>query len=203
MSKEVALDVTSALGEYSVSIPAGTYDIHLTPPAGGPFQPTTLFSREILADVTLNFQLIALPEPVVFSGRVVDRDNVGIPGQSVSLIGSSGSGFDQTDADGSFAVSVPPGDYDVNLHFFATSVGEELPNVPSSYLVSPLGGVSLSAAITQDFALQNRTLSGVVVDSSGAPVAEATVHTNIQASFDGLQGSAEGFETTGLDGNFS
>ncbi|MGH3129877.1 MAG: carboxypeptidase regulatory-like domain-containing protein, partial [Gaiellaceae bacterium] len=79
------------------------YNFTASPPAGSLFKPTTV-AATVTGDTLVT---ITLTESVTLSGRVLDRDGNGVPGQTVSLSPSGGSVT--TDALGGYAFEVAPG----------------------------------------------------------------------------------------------
>src|SRR5581483_2280004 len=75
----IASATTDSSGNYSMSLPGGTYTIQVTPPAGSSFQTSNTPNESITADTTLNFVLVPAGA-VTLSGHVLDGQGTGIAG---------------------------------------------------------------------------------------------------------------------------
>jgi hypothetical protein len=51
----VATATTDSSGNYTLNIPSGTYDIHVTPPSGSNYSPIITPSKTILENSVINF----------------------------------------------------------------------------------------------------------------------------------------------------
>ncbi|HEU4403422.1 MAG TPA: IPT/TIG domain-containing protein, partial [Candidatus Polarisedimenticolia bacterium] len=123
---ETLHDNTDALGNYSVIVPPALYDVHFVPPNPNallpdgslppPLETVRLPGVSITANMTgLN---AVLRSAVVVSGRVKDSLSQVVPGVDLNFYDSLSGTFqmlsrDTTAADGTFGISVPPGNYDV------------------------------------------------------------------------------------------
>jgi RNA polymerase sigma factor (sigma-70 family) len=196
--------------EYRIpNLPPGKYRVELRASARAAVRPTAAAEVTVPAGGTVD--LPATLEPMArTTGRVVDaRTGKGIPKALVSLYpGYSREGrvsFDshvETDADGRFVAYGPPGEW-VRLALFQPPAGYARPDDQSD----PAKGVKLDPKAPHDFGeLKLRptlTLTGVVVDDAGKPVARPAVRTGQIHSGEGyrpIAGKADGtFAVPGLD----
>lgn len=103
----VATTATDLNGTYSLSVPAGTYDIKVTPAAGSGFQSVLSANRSIVEDTILDFALVPIINPVTFglSGKVTDRAGNGVAGLTLFF----GAGQVSTDDSGYYQAQVSAG----------------------------------------------------------------------------------------------
>jgi hypothetical protein len=180
-------DTTDASGAYAVTVPAGTYDIRVTPAAASGFLPQVVRDIVVAADATLDVVLVSA-EPVTYAGTLVDRDGAALAGQVVALEqGSATLGSAITSVDGAFAIEVAPGSYMVRLNGgFAFPPN---PLVPE-YSLRATVPLDLSTDVTETITLPTRRLRGTVVDPDGLPVAGANAaHNGAFTMFGDFSGS--------------
>lgn len=160
-------DSTDATGYYTLSIQTGTYDIHVTPPAGSGFQPAESPGQVILADTVLNFVLV--PSGIAaLSGQVLDALGSPVANQYLNLYpaGGGSSTTRVTDALGNYTFQVAPGDYQISMGG-ANYEPTAAPRYYSMYTPSPF---SLTQSITMNISLPARRVSVHVQDPGGMPV---------------------------------
>ena len=188
---------TDSEGNFQMVLFPGSGDLGATPPPDSGLGQTVV-NVTITDDTAIT---ITLPATVTFSGQVVDRDGTPVPNQWVSLSGDPSGAGDQTDADGNFSIQVAPGDYSLMVSYYAME--EPLPpNVPTSYELYG-GTISLAGDTSMTITLQNRLLTGTVVDPDGVPVPNVSVWpSSFDASFNGFTGYVGGGAQTDSGGNF-
>ena len=162
-------DRTDSQGLSPSAVPAGTYTIQVDPPPGTIFDRAILESVPVLNDTTV---VVVLPEVprITATGSVVDESGAGLadvrfdarllPGGTAVYIPD-----DATDTEGSFALSLPMGTYDILVGPppGARQVGLKLANVPA-----------LSDSVWGEITLADGWLVDVTVTSEqGLPVAGA------------------------------
>jgi hypothetical protein len=157
---------TDTSGNYSLSIPNGTYNITVTPPAGNNFSSTIAINQSITANTILNF--IFTPSGTVsISGRVLGPLGDALPNQTVYLR-SSGNTITSTTTDnlGKYYLEVSSGTYtlDVNAHTNAFSL-----NAPQNYELTA-NNFSLTQSKVFDITIPAKNVSVHVQDSSSNPV---------------------------------
>ena len=159
--------------------------------------PGGYLSQSITQDTDVTIQTASLE---VLSGRVVDRNGDGVPGQTVCarhngcIIKGCAYLCTGTDDDGRYQLSAPAGSDSVDLSSLAGVVGH--------YFVSQV--IALAQPTNLDFTLQNRIVTGQVLDPDGAPAPNVTVSAkSFTGDIDGV--AADVFSTsqvTGQDGRF-
>jgi len=154
-------DDTDALGDYTLVLPAGTYDLDLDPGRGVRLVAQVLLGVTVPHVGALDFQL---QSGVLLSGRVIDHISnpwpdidldVRLPG-TLNQIVTPG---DDTDANGHYVVTIPPGTYDL---VFTPPLG--IPVIGRTY-----PNVIVSGDLVFD-ALLTSTIIGVE-DPAAAPAA--------------------------------
>ncbi len=193
---ETASATTDASGSYSLAVPAGTYDVKATPPAGG-----TVTYAGIAAAADVELDILFVPtELVTFSGRLLDRDGDPIPNQSVYLkrepFGKTGT----TDDSGNFSIDVPPGEYSLEV---ISGLFIVPPNVPSSYQLAASGTINLTGDTSMDITLNEVYLTGKVQNSTGTPVPNVQLFISGSTSFGSFSGTFSSFSTSDASGNFA
>ncbi len=169
------------------------FPVEVTPPAGsGLTEAAVTYTDPITADTTIPVIVASL------DGSLVDSAGQPLANQSVALQAGDGSTAAQTTTseDGSFAVTVPPGTYTIDV---SGPIGD-----PTSYAVK-VPGVDLTNGKKGTFQLPTEAVSVVVTGSGGAAEPGATVALKqTKTSFGLLGGTATGTEsateTTGANG---
>src|SRR5262249_51772975 len=110
----VASGTTDGAGHFALSVPAGSYDVVLTPMMGSGFANATI-PVVVNGDTDLGTQILyAVPTAVGFSGVLRDADGAPVANQFVELCHSfyNCPYFATTAADGSFSIGgIPPAPY--------------------------------------------------------------------------------------------
>ena len=188
---------TDASGSVTMRLFAGTQlssgVMAVTPATGSGLAPVTFpYTFPITGNATIVATVASL------SGSLINPSGNALSGQSVALRASDGATAAQTTtaSDGSFALSVAPGTYTVDL---SGSLGD-----PTTYYVS-VPGVDLSNGQQGTFTLPTEAMNVVVTDQNGVPVPGATVQCSDAAtSFALFGGTASGTqsasETTDVTG---
>ena len=149
-------DNTDSNGDYQILVPAKTYDITVTPPAGALLLPDIKTGVAISSDTTIDFTLV--------TGRVLSgfvRDPLSAPVVDVDLdVRDAITGIklitpgDNTDATGFYDVLVPNGTYDIDYQppVLTGLAPVRLPNVviqsDTAIDVVVVTGVHLSGVVT-------------------------------------------------------
>ncbi|RLI14519.1 MAG: hypothetical protein DRO43_03805, partial [Candidatus Hecatellales archaeon] len=106
---------TDASGQYSLTVPAGTYEFHVEPPPGSNLAIYHEMNVAINADTTKN---VTLTSGYTVSGVVSDSNGNPVQGAFVFLwdpINQAGYGGPPTDAQGQYSISVPAGTYELHV----------------------------------------------------------------------------------------
>jgi len=194
---EVASTTTNVTGEYALCVPVGTYNFLVTPPPESGFANTTISDVEVTADVVMEIVLVPA-DTITFSGVVVDRDNTPVPNTEIEVSSAAINKFDYTDENGSFSMRLPPDFYNIRLY----RSWPHIPNVPNTFYLGSTA-LNLTEDTSMNFTLENRYLSGKVVDPYGSPVANVTIYTEGYTTFSNLQGSFYSAIKSDSQGNFN
>ena len=184
--------VADANGRFQLTLPPGRFPVVLQAENGPSFDVVIAGDT----DVTLT-----IPAVQHLSGRVVDRDGAGVPLQSVCLSHPTCVTrlcrplCAQTDGNGLYNLDSPGGDYQLTLF-------GRLGNDSRFYQLTR--AFSLSATQELNFSLPNRTLSGQLLDISGAPAAGVSIFAaSYSASIGDLTGVVgAALQVTDTDGRF-
>jgi hypothetical protein len=169
-----AHDNTNANGDYSIVLPAGTYTFSFDPPACASLAAAR--TTGVIVDRSRNHGTEQLDAAVVVSGLVRAPGGAPLPGArlrfyDVTKVGAprQATTRDRTGADGTFAVQVPVGTYDVNVE----------PPVGASALVEHVNNLSVlgSMAIGDLTLTAGLTVHGHLTRPGGA----AAGHVNVNA----------------------
>jgi hypothetical protein len=160
--------VTNSTGDYSLTVPDGTYTVRVT---GGGFGETTLLNVSIVGLKTQNFILIS--GNVGLTGRLLGPTGDPIANASVSL-SSTTTQSTTTAADGSFSFATPTGSYTITF-----SASGRQPPLPTQFYFYVQNFV-LNADRVQDFAVPARTATFTVADASNTPVAGVALSVSCQ-----------------------
>ncbi len=167
----VATATTDLTGNYSVTIPSGTYDVAFQPTALSGLSPFVMHGQVITGDTHLDAVLVPALQ---FTLSGVVRDWSGSPlAASVSVSSSLGGptlAYVSTGADGSYSVQLNPGAYYV-------SVSGRVVGAPGNTLfgLDAQAPVQVGAGTVEDITVPARPFDLTVVDPSGQPVPNATV----------------------------
>lgn len=190
----VANNATDPLGDYSVAVPTGTFQLRYAPPLGSRLIAVLEDSVSIAADTAKDVQLDA---GSLLGVVVRDPDGAAVPDADLD-VKVRATGFkvftphDRTDAAGRAEAALPAGVYDLVVN---PPAGSRLSTVRLDSLV-----VSTDAEITIDLPEANRVLVvGRVLDGAGAPVPD----TVLDAAFVGGDDIDVFDDAAGADGSFA
>jgi protocatechuate 3,4-dioxygenase beta subunit len=157
---------------------ANAYTFNAYPPTESKLVATTPPGERITADKTVT---ITLGAAVTLSGKLLDKDGNGIPGQYVRaspLAGGTGAASIRTDAQGNYSLSVAPGDYRINIqgYYWDDPASMNVPRYYNLYTTAPF-------SISQDTILDLQfppvhTVTIHVQDPAGNPIANTLVESN-------------------------
>jgi hypothetical protein len=201
---KVASTITNLAGNYSLEVPAGTYDISFTPPVGSGYTSVEDRGEAVLTNRTIDVEFAPLSGSVTFSGVLYGEGGVPLPGVAMILEAGGGSSVTKTASDGSFSLTVAPGTYSMTLEGGSLSVGGAQGSF--SFLAQ---SVTISGNLHEDLTLPVHMLTVRVLEANGNPVsgvsvsgggssaiAEGALGPGIAVSEGGVFESA----TTGADG---
>jgi hypothetical protein len=185
-------------GRYSLSLPAGTYDLRVTPPPASGFAVQT--ARGIVVeDGAVQHDVILLrSEGAKLKGTVTGYQGGAVPNATVSLSSmSSGQriGSITTDENGQFAINLADGSYDVYISAYSSA------NAPQSMQLS-MSNVQVAGATTLDVPLPVVALDGFVSDPNDAAVSGTSVYLSDYGNEVNRSWSSSSSVATGSDGRY-
>ncbi len=201
-SNEVALPTTTAAnGSYSVSVPAGTYDVTFTPPTGSEFG--SLTDRDEVVSGNTKVDVLLVPAgSATFSGVLFGEGGVPLAGTEVHV----GNESLRTNSSGEFSGTFAPGKYSF---FLEGGRGNEVSHAaaPSSFYFQ--GSIDLTSSINENLTLPVHALTVRTVGPNGDPIPGVTFTEVADGSINatlapGIQvGYAQVYEneTTNANGN--
>ena len=167
-------------GAFTVRVPRGSWDVLVRPPSLlPPFHPPALDTAAPPAPFD-----ISLPQPSALVGfeGVLIAGGQPLPGASVTAVDAQGgplSAATLSQADGGFALSLPPGTSQYALQVGPATAGVAdagpAPVVPAPDPLPTYDPVLPTPTVPLPLPPAS-TVSGIVLDSTGNPVASAVVH---------------------------
>ncbi|NNE09355.1 MAG: T9SS type A sorting domain-containing protein [Gemmatimonadetes bacterium] len=160
-------DNTDVLGQFNVLVPAATYDVRFTPPAGDPYAGYVV--PDVVIGANLDLGTIVLEPGLFVSGQVVDQglspiENLDFDYEDDLTGDVIFTPRDNTDGSGDFNTAVPAGSYRVVLN---PPTGSGLAYKAISITVgadTTLGQITMEPGFT---------LSGIVQEAGAVPVVNA------------------------------
>ncbi len=185
-------DKTAADGTYSVVVPAGTYDIHITPPAGSTVAAADF--QDVVVAANLALGVTTLHPGRLVSGTVRTPALAAAAGVDLKFVDRATQhrvylSKDVTTAAGTYAVRVPPGTYDIDFRPPATSAFADAERLGLVVGASDVAG--LVDNLRTGFAItgtvrdkRNNKIKNVDIDVYDACTGErlATAHDNTDAN---------------------
>lgn len=154
-------------GDYSLSIPSGTYNIQVTPPSGSNYSSAIAMAQNISSDTILNFSLVPVGS-VTLSGHLYDGSGNPISNMLVSLSGSNGNASVRTGSDGSYSLKVNNGTYTFNIGASGSQTGYPA-GYPDWFWVRELN-YSLTQSVILNLTLPVEQVTIHAQDPSGNPL---------------------------------
>ncbi|HJR58070.1 MAG TPA: carboxypeptidase regulatory-like domain-containing protein [Vicinamibacterales bacterium] len=195
----VGSSTTNSLGRYTLALPAATYDLRVTPPAGSGFGQETIQDVVLSADKEQDVVLVSGGGATLsgtvrgYGGAIVSGVNVTAQiqptFQTVATV--------VTDANGQYSMPLTPGTYRILLN------GSNRPNTPQSFSWDRR---DLPVAGSQQFDVQLPVLrvSGTIRNTSSQPVQNARVQFSNNQSASSLFISSSGSNSfSASDGTYS
>jgi hypothetical protein len=163
----IGTTTTDTNGNYSISVPAGTYNLTVTPPSQSGFSSVIELGEQITANTTIDFVLAATSNLVTVSGKITDSQGNGL--NAVVYVGESQS---RTGSDGSYSLQVSPGLYSLGI----SNIDQRpSPNVPPIYQINTLNNISLTENTILNSIVPSVSDTVHVVDANNNPVPNVTV----------------------------
>jgi chitodextrinase len=162
---------TTTVGRFTVSLPPGTYDLRVTPPAGSGYVAYTE-QNIVVGSSDLQHDIVLVSLGGALSGVIRGYGGGVVPSASVWVGPASGPGttqFTYADQNGNYTLSLPPNTYRVQLNREPGVAG-----TPSTYWYY-YETVVVNGPTTRDFQLPVIKLQGQVRRADGGGVANATV----------------------------
>jgi protocatechuate 3,4-dioxygenase beta subunit len=166
---------TDSSGNYSLSIPAGTYNVQVTPPSGSGFTSAVAVNQNISANTVINFVLVP-SGTVTLSGHVLDGIGQPLANQTVAIAPSGTGNYvsSTTDSNGNYNFQVTPGNYLIRV----SGNNSLSANAPATYSIQSSATLSLQQSKIMNIPLNIYKMSLLVQDSSGNPQANVKISTN-------------------------
>ncbi len=171
----VVSSTTDASGGYSLSLPPGTYDLRLTPPAGSGYDVQTV-QNVVIADADKRDDIVLIAEGGMVAGHVRGYGGVAIAAATVYVYTPSWTWVTSTTTDdqGQYQLSLGPGTY-----MFQVQTPYPPPaGAPNGSWSEDLYNQTISNSTTLDFNLPVARVQGAVTDANGAPVPGVSVAAN-------------------------
>ncbi|HSW97792.1 MAG TPA: malectin domain-containing carbohydrate-binding protein [Candidatus Saccharimonadales bacterium] len=164
---------TDSSGNYTMSIPSGTYNVQVMPPSGN-FSSATAMAQSITANTTLNF-ILAPSGTVTLSGRLYDSLGNALNNQFIFLnSGNNTVAATSTNSSGAYSLQVSPGTYSL---FINNNVSNDPQNVSGSYSIR-VNNYALSQSIIANFTLPMKKVIVHTQDVSSSAVSNVDITTN-------------------------
>ncbi|HWY79678.1 MAG TPA: carboxypeptidase-like regulatory domain-containing protein [Candidatus Sulfotelmatobacter sp.] len=164
---------TDSSGNYSLSIPSGTYNVQVTPPSGSGLSSAVALSQNISGNTTLNFFLVQSGNAVL-SGHLYDSQGNGLSDQQVILKASNGNLIQTTtDSSGNYSLQASTGTYTLEV-VYPSDGSSTLTTVPEAYQFSA-SNFSLNQSTLLNITIPSDQVSVHIQDSSGNPVSNVQV----------------------------
>ena len=168
-------DSTDANGNYSIVVPAGTYDLTFTPVTGSHLFTDTRSSIVVSTTITTN---VTLSSGYYVIGRAVGTNGAGVSGAAIGfhdVVTGEKAALVQdhlTDAQGNFSTLVPPGTYDVQI----------IPTFASRKVPQEWHGIALTTAdqvVGTKVLASGFLVNGTITDESQFPITNADFDVQI------------------------
>jgi hypothetical protein len=180
---------------------AGHFQVNATAPGSGVlFASAGALSASVPVTISddvdgVVITLVAPPAPDLVSGQLVDDAGAGVPGQRICYFNTGNDACATTDADGRYDLTLPPGDYFTELLISSPTTPFDLLDIDVTRTV-PSDPVLIQIPAT-------RWLSGRVLGPDAAPVAGATVLSQLSDSGNSGVSAFIGSQLTDATGRFT
>jgi uncharacterized GH25 family protein len=164
-SRSLDTVVTDADGRFALRALVGPTLVSATPNVPWASPTTIALTTHDPSDIELEI-VVPIPQTVVFSAVIQDRDGTALPGLNVCM-------WDCVMSDVNGAVSFETLTGDTALVVYRGSRDEELPQIPD--VITARYPFTLTADTFETVTLANRFVRGTVVDEGGRPIAGVQV----------------------------
>lgn len=154
-------------GNYTISVPSGTYDIKVTQPSSNNLSPAIAPSYTISSDKVINFILLPAGSTSL-TGHVYGPLGNALPNQTVQLFTSDNSTLvvsTTTDASGNYSLQTSPGNY-----FLWIRGNNNDPSLSAPQHYNVYGRIGLDENTVIDFTIPAKKVDLHLQDSTGNPV---------------------------------
>jgi hypothetical protein len=180
---QVASARTALNGSYSLSLPAGAYDISYSPPSGSGYSGFEAADENVTGPETLNVVLEPTGSGSTFSGLLLGEGGVPLPGDTVRV----GNEDVTTASNGEFSLTVAPGSYPLRVY------GQRASSVPSSAAPQEFdfsgATIGLSTSVQENLTLPVHALTLRTLGSGGTPLSGALISGTSSNSYVGSNGT--------------
>ena len=162
-STVVSTTTVGALGNYSLSVPAGTYDIQVVPPNGSIYRNSIATSTAVQEDLALDFVLFTGSVTVGgnpgfnYTGKVVDSADNPVAGVTLAI----GSSTSTTGQQGDFALVATSGGHTLTISGGPNNMSLQVP-------------ITITSDAYQQLKLPYKTLTVRLRDPGNNPVSGGT-----------------------------
>jgi len=171
-STVVASVTSDGLGNYITFIDGGTYDVHVTQPAGGNYGSAVALNQTISSDKIINFILV-VADSATLSDHIYDPLGNPLSNVHLYLIGNNGSGAVSqvyTDLSGGYSLAVSAAT-DYRFLVYGSGLGTSFTFATNDF--------SLTQSTVLDITLPLKRVVIHVQDTAGNPLSGMVVETKI------------------------
>ncbi len=164
---------TDSSGNYSLSIPDGTYNVQVTPPSSSSFSSAVAYGEVVSVNTTLNY-VLTQAGTASLSGHVYDAEGNPVSGQTILAVAGSTQVSATTNSSGYYSLSTSPGTY--SLIIYGTTSADVGQNLPAEYSLES-DGYSLAEDTIQNITIPAKQVTFHAQDSSNNPVSNVEITT--------------------------
>ena len=157
-------------GNYSLSVPEGTYNVTAAPPSSSGFQSVANNNVTINNDTILNFVLVHTNPLVTITGKITDPQGNGIGGLTVEMNNANSDSTTRTNSSGDYSLQITTGSTGINMSNGNYSVGGS--------------GLNITGDSTLNITLPFKKLSVNVEDQNNQPLAGVQVGAGSTSNHD-------------------
>ncbi len=159
-SNVVGTDGTDTNGNYAITVPAGTYNVRVTPAASSGYEISNISDVDLSSNRVLDFILVPVSNPVRYTFSGILRDQRGNPISDVHVDVYDRSAI--TTASGAFSMDIPAGQYAVNVRDIGVLGGLHLFGLSDA--------LTISGDLQQDLVVNIAKVNVRVLDPDGNPL---------------------------------
>src|SRR5258708_39016736 len=154
-------------GNYSLTIPSGTYNVQVTPAAGSSFSSAIAYNQNISVNTTLNF-ILTPAGTASLSGHLYDESGNPLTNQTVSLLNVSGAQVTSstTDSTGHYSLTASTATYTIRINGANSDFSQDIPLAYNIFI----NNYALNSDTQQDITLPVKKVSMHIQDPSANPI---------------------------------